>query len=432
MALELVDLPGYAAGAGPGAEVAGALEQVDVRVIDSEGRAVPFASYRLLDGKKELARGRAFADGSFVLETGGLLSGSGARALSLEVTSRGGAAVLPFASPPLDASGKPEPLRVRLSGAHRLAEPLCCDLVFVVDTTVSMSRWMKSLERAIEYAADAVSRRGDLVLRLGLVLFRDRGDDYLVKVRPLSPDLGAFRAALAGISASGGGDIPEDLGAGLQAAVEGMDYAEDSLRLVFAVTDAPPSSRPATPAEGMTLPEAIEAARAKGIKIHAVGVGALPSDAETALRRLAARSGGVYLAAAGGRADLHGRGDAIVRGSLGDLMVRIVAGDVQAATAGGLAARDPALDLLGSVQSRMMAGLAYPEAARLRKAEGRALVSLIVASDGSLRRARIVAGSGSAILDKAALALAASVFPVGNPAGCEVELEIAVVYRLGP
>jgi outer membrane biosynthesis protein TonB len=43
---------------------------------------------------------------------------------------------------------------------------------------------------------------------------------------------------------------------------------------------------------------------------------------------------------------------------------------------------------------------------------------------------RIASSSGSTLLDRAALDLVASVFPVENPAGSEVALELSIRYSL--
>jgi TonB family protein len=120
-----------------------------------------------------------------------------------------------------------------------------------------------------------------------------------------------------------------------------------------------------------------------------------------------------------------------VFGRLDEVLLRIISGELAMAAGGGAASSgDRALALLDSVQARMAAGLAYPESARLRSTGGKVRLRLRVNSAGDLADNKVVESSGSAILDRAALDLARSAFPTENPAGEEVELEIAVEYKL--
>jgi protein TonB len=76
----------------------------------------------------------------------------------------------------------------------------------------------------------------------------------------------------------------------------------------------------------------------------------------------------------------------------------------------------------------------YPYAARKMKVEGRVVVRFVIESDGAARSVEIVAGSGSRLLDKAALAAvtASSPFPVPPPEVFSeaVPLEVDVIFRI--
>jgi TonB family protein len=425
---------GAAAAAHEDLPVAG---RVLVRIVDEAGRPVPFASCHVTAGGAEICSGRAFADGTFPVyppASSGAQAAPGAAAWRVELAARGAASVVST-----DPKGKGE-LRLELRGARPLPSPLACDLVFVLDTTVSMAPELDQVKRAFLAACESTAALSPPVsLRLGLVLFRDHGDEYLTKSVPLSADPAGFKEALARAAALGGGDIPEDLGAGLRAAVTGMDYAPDSLRLVFAITDAVPAIRPGDLAtKGSRYADVCRAALASGIRIYTIGMGKPALGGEYALRQIAQYTGAAYLAAERTGGPAYGALDAgavgvsagLVRGDLEAIIARIVAGEAAAVGPGGAGARDPALDLLDAVQARMAAGLRYPEAARLRGTSGTARVLLRVAPDGRLGEARIAASAGSGVLDRAALDLARSVFPLDNPAASEVQIEIAVTYRL--
>jgi TonB family protein len=78
----------------------------------------------------------------------------------------------------------------------------------------------------------------------------------------------------------------------------------------------------------------------------------------------------------------------------------------------------------------MAAALVYPESARLRGLSGTVRIQLEVGADGRLISVKVGTSSGSALLDRAALALAKSVFPLPNPASIRAQLSMAVTYTL--
>jgi len=82
------------------------------------------------------------------------------------------------------------------------------------------------------------------------------------------------------------------------------------------------------------------------------------------------------------------------------------------------------------VGSAIEARKTYPEAARRRGTEGVVALGLRVAEDGRLLAAKLAASSGSTLLDRSALDLASSVFPVDNLARRELELVVSVRYEL--
>ena len=64
------------------------------------------------------------------------------------------------------------------------------------------------------------------------------------------------------------------------------------------------------------------------------------------------------------------------------------------------------------VRSRIQSKLQYPDAARRRGVSGLVRLEIVLAPDGQAVEIRVRTSSGSAILDKAALALAGSVLPI--------------------
>jgi len=117
------------------------------------------------------------------------------------------------------------------------------EVVFVLDATGSMSSLIEGAKRKIWSIANQIII-GDPMpdVKIGLVAYRDRGDEYIVKSFNLSEDIDEVYSNLIGITAGGGGDFPEDVNKALEYAVDSMNWSEDDnvLRLVFLVGDAPP------------------------------------------------------------------------------------------------------------------------------------------------------------------------------------------------
>ncbi|HPG25962.1 MAG TPA: VWA domain-containing protein, partial [Myxococcota bacterium] len=86
------------------------------------------------------------------------------------------------------------------------------EAVFVLDTTGSMSGLIEGAKQKIwTLASEMANARSQPEIRIGLVAYRDRGDDYVTRRFDLSPDLDAMYAELMRFSAGGGGDGPESV-----------------------------------------------------------------------------------------------------------------------------------------------------------------------------------------------------------------------------
>ncbi|MEI6873960.1 MAG: vWA domain-containing protein, partial [Spirochaetota bacterium] len=342
--------------------------RIAVHILDASKRPVPFALWRATEEGVGRGSGRAFSDGSFALYPASIGGSPKEHLYGIELSARGASTT---ATTSIANGGE---LDIELPGALPLTSPIACDVVFVIDTTISMKKYLEAIKLAVVAASEAIaSFDPPLALRVGVVLYRDRGDDYLVKATPLSPDLSTLRETLSLAVAKGGGDIPEDLGAGLRSAVTGMDFAKEGIRLIFAFTDALPSMRPGPlDSGGARYSEACVAAMESGIKIYTIGLGTVAMDGSYALRQIAQYTGAAYLAADLGEPATPPGGAGLVRGALETLISRIVQGEARAGQAAIFdtrppvvekvqppvvalppePARDPALVLLESVQAR--------------------------------------------------------------------------------
>ncbi|MFZ5653466.1 MAG: vWA domain-containing protein [Pseudomonadota bacterium] len=114
------------------------------------------------------------------------------------------------------------------------------DVVFVVDTTGSMDWVLDEARTRMIDIVDAV-RLLVPVSRFGVVAYRDYDSPgYLTQVRPLTFSLTKLTAFLGSLTAQGGGDHPEAVAAGVEAAVERADWRLGARKVMVLIGDAPP------------------------------------------------------------------------------------------------------------------------------------------------------------------------------------------------
>ena len=117
------------------------------------------------------------------------------------------------------------------------------DVVFVLDTTGSMSGLIQTAKEKIwSIATTMASAQPTPEIRIGLVAYRDRGDQYVTKMVDLSSDLDSVYATLMDFEADGGGDTPESVNQALNDAIHKMSWSEgeQAYQVFFLVGDAPP------------------------------------------------------------------------------------------------------------------------------------------------------------------------------------------------
>lgn len=117
------------------------------------------------------------------------------------------------------------------------------DVVFVLDTTGSMSGLIDGAKQKIWHIANGiVSEKPTPRVRFGLVAYRDRGDDYITKRFDLTENIDEVYENLQGFAADGGGDGPESVNQALHEAVTKMSWDESRsvTKIIFLVGDAPP------------------------------------------------------------------------------------------------------------------------------------------------------------------------------------------------
>lgn len=132
-------------------------------------------------------------------------------------------------TPPADVARKPAKQRI--------------EVCFVLDTTGSMGGLIAGAKAKIwGMANDIIAAKPTPEVRFALIGYRDRGDDYVTKLTPLTDDLDGVYAELNKFQANGGGDGPESVGRALDESVRKIAWTKDTsvLKVIYLVGDAPP------------------------------------------------------------------------------------------------------------------------------------------------------------------------------------------------
>ncbi len=147
------------------------------------------------------------------------------------------------------------------------------DLVFVLDTTGSMGGLIEAAKEKIWSIATTMARAQPAPeIRIGLVAYRDRGDQYVTQVFDLTTDLDSMYAHLMEFKADGGGDGPEAVNQALQDAIGRMSWntQEATYKVVFLVGDAPPHL---DYQDDVQYPVTLALARQRGIVVNTIQCG---------------------------------------------------------------------------------------------------------------------------------------------------------------
>ena len=122
------------------------------------------------------------------------------------------------------------------------AKPMV-DVVFVLDSTSSMTGLIEGAKEKIWSIANGIiAAKPTPAVRIGLVSYRDRGDEYITRRFDLTEDIDTVFKNLQSLQAQGGGDMPESVNQALHEAVGKMSWSTDkqATKIIFLVGDCPP------------------------------------------------------------------------------------------------------------------------------------------------------------------------------------------------
>lgn len=168
------------------------------------------------------------------------------------------------------------------------------EVAFVLDTTGSMASLIAGAKQKIWSIANTiVDINPKANIRMALVAYRDRGDEYVIKKYKMSDDIQGLYGNLIALRANGGGDTPESVNEALDAAIDQITWTkgDDTRRIVFLVGDAPPHM---DYTNSPKYPEVLKQASNNNITVHAVQAG-LSNETKNIWKDIAQRGGGSYI-----------------------------------------------------------------------------------------------------------------------------------------
>jgi uncharacterized protein YegL len=168
------------------------------------------------------------------------------------------------------------------------------EVCFVLDTTGSMSGLIEGAKEKIwSIANEMIAAKPTPALKLSLVGYRDRGDEYVTKLTDLTDDIDTIHARLMEFTANGGGDGPESVNQALHEAVTKIAWSKDRdvLKIIFLVGDAPPHM---DYDNDVHYPDVCQAAVKRDIVINAVQCGQ-QGDTATVWKEIAKLAEGKYI-----------------------------------------------------------------------------------------------------------------------------------------
>lgn len=150
------------------------------------------------------------------------------------------------------------------------------DLAFCIDTTGSMQGEIDAVKsKTKEIVAKLSSSKPAPDIRVGLVAFRDRGDEYVTKVFQFSDNIDQVVKDISSLNADGGGDEPEAVNEALHSSVSDLSWSKDkkAVKLLFLIGDAGPSSYP----NDYNWEAESKNAISQGIQINTIACGGMAS-----------------------------------------------------------------------------------------------------------------------------------------------------------
>lgn len=135
-----------------------------------------------------------------------------------------------------DASG-------RKANSNLFKQVCSTDLLFLIDTTASMSKYIHSAKEQVKSIVNDINFAflGEAEVRIAVVGYKDHQDSPNIQSLDFTTDVNRVRGFIDTLRASGGGDTPEDMLGGIQRALNSAWL--NQTKCIIHIADAPPHGR---------------------------------------------------------------------------------------------------------------------------------------------------------------------------------------------
>ena len=261
-------------------------DRITVRLVDAFARSFGIAYVTVQPGQGGGPMAAVYSGADGVARLFPASDGLPGGALRLEVRREPAGPVL--ASATVDPSLSDE-VTIPVPGSG--VAPTALDLLLVLDTTGSMADEIAYLTAGFDAIVTAVGEdHPEVTVRLGLVAYRDMGDEYVVQSHDFTASLSEMLDWLGRLRAGGGGDYPEAMDQALEAARELSWRQGPVARLLVLIADAPPHAN-----RYNATVDAVRALRNEGIRVHPLAASGVGAAAEYVLRSSAVLTHGRYM-----------------------------------------------------------------------------------------------------------------------------------------
>jgi hypothetical protein len=113
------------------------------------------------------------------------------------------------------------------------------DIALVIDATASMQHVIDDIKANTSALVGSIQTLVPIA-RIGVVAFRDKGEEYVVRWTDLSFHGSKIDAFISNLKADGGGDWEEGVRDGLEAAIDELSWRRRAKRVVIVVGSSPP------------------------------------------------------------------------------------------------------------------------------------------------------------------------------------------------
>ena len=263
------------------------LDRVAIDIRDSQGIGMGNARVQIFDGTTLVLESVTGANGIFYFYP----SYDAITAKQLTIKVRPPTGTDPALETALNLETLSSERRLQINLSQTKSSDQALDLMLVIDATGSMGDEMQYLTKEFQAITQAIaSKFPNVSTRFALTVYRDIGDEYVVRSFNFTDSVLTMQKQLAAQSAQGGGDYPEAMEQALNNAVQAQWRSGNTTRLVFLVADAPPHDQ--------DLGNAIKyakVARGLGLRIYPLAASGVADTAEYLMRIMAVTTHGRYL-----------------------------------------------------------------------------------------------------------------------------------------